>query len=140
MSLIRNPSVVLAGVSFAWPDGTEAFNDLNAVFSNGRTGLVGENGTGKTTLLRLISGELTPATGAISASGQVGYLPQQLVLDTTATVADLLGKRAQFDALRAIESGDADPRHFEAKITEHAETIMAGTPQQLEDIARAPSR
>lgn len=26
------------------------------------------------------------------------------------------------------------------KITEHAETIMAGTPQQLEDIARAPSR
>lgn len=114
MSLIRNPSVVLAGVSFAWPDGTEAFNDLNAVFSNGRTGLVGENGTGKTTLLRLISGELTPATGAICASGQVGYLPKQLVLDTTATVADLLGKRAQFDALRAIESGDADPRHFEA--------------------------
>lgn len=114
MSRIQNPSVVLTGVSFAWPDGTGAFDDLNAVFGNGRTGLIGDNGMGKTTLLRLFSGELTPTAGTISVTGQVGYLPQQLVLDTTATVADLLGIRARLDALRAIESGDADPRHFEA--------------------------
>lgn len=114
MSIIQNPAAVLADLSFAWPDGTDVFRNLTATFGSGRTGLIGANGTGKTTLLRLIGGELSPTTGTISVSGQVGYLPQQLTLRTTATVAELLGVRGRLDALRAIEAGDADERHFDA--------------------------
>ncbi len=113
MSLTHNPSVVLADVSFDWPDGTPVLDGISAAFGTGRTGLIGANGTGKTTLLRLIGGDLTPTSGSITVSGRVGYLSQHLVLQTTTTVADLLGIREQIDALRAIESGDVDPRHFD---------------------------
>ena len=113
MSTVQNPSVTLTDLSFAWPDGTPVINGITAAFGTGRTGLLGANGTGKTTLLRLITGELAPTAGAIGIAGRVGHLPQHLVLETGATVADLLEVRAGLDALRAIESGDTDARHFE---------------------------
>ena len=108
------PSVVLDRVSFAWPDGSSALTDVSGAFGVGRTGLVGRNGSGKSTLLRLIAGELTPAAGNIATSTDVAYLPQRLTLDVDRPVADLLGVSATLGALRAIESGDVDPRHFDA--------------------------
>ena len=41
-----------------------------------RIGLVGRNGEGKTTLLRMLVGELVPEQGSIETFGQIGYLPQ----------------------------------------------------------------
>ncbi|HEX7322121.1 MAG TPA: ABC-F family ATP-binding cassette domain-containing protein [Mycobacterium sp.] len=41
-----------------------------------RIGLVGRNGAGKTTTLRILAGEGEPYAGAITRSGEVGYLPQ----------------------------------------------------------------
>ena len=41
-----------------------------------RIGLVGRNGAGKTTLTKCLAGEGQPAGGAITRSGEVGYLPQ----------------------------------------------------------------
>ncbi len=114
MSSTQHPAVTLANISFAWPDGSLVVRDLTASFNSGRTGLVGANGTGKTTLLRLIAGELAAGSGSITTDGQVGYLPQRLTLRTDATVAGLLGVHDRLAALRAIESGDAHPRHFEA--------------------------
>lgn len=114
MSLTQKPAVMLANLSFTWPDGTPVFRELSATFSAGRTGLIGANGTGKTTLLRLIAGGLLPTSGLVTIVGQVGYLPQQLPLRTSATVAELLGVQHRLAALRAIESGDADPVHFDA--------------------------
>ncbi|MBP8921867.1 MAG: ABC-F family ATP-binding cassette domain-containing protein, partial [Micropruina sp.] len=113
MSHTLAPVVTLTGVSFAWPDGTPALHDITATFNAGRTGLIGDNGSGKTTLLRLIAAELMPASGSVVTAGRVGRLSQRLTLATAATVADLLGIRAQWEALRAIESGDADPAHFD---------------------------
>ena len=113
MSITHNPTVSIAGVSFAWPDGDQVLRDIHAAFGPGRTGLIGANGTGKTTLLRLIAGELRPAAGTITVSGRVGRLPQHLALRTESRVADLLGVQDRVDALRAIESGDPDPRHFD---------------------------
>jgi ATPase subunit of ABC transporter with duplicated ATPase domains len=114
MSITQNPAVVLADVSFAWPDGTTVFRDLRTTFSLGRTGLIGPNGTGKSTLLGLIAGQLKPTAGTITITERVGYLPQQLTLRTGATAASLLGVRDRLDALRAIESGDTHQRHFDA--------------------------
>src|SRR5688572_28861606 len=108
------PSVVLDRVSFAWPDGTIALDGVTGSFGAGRTGLVGRNGSGKSTLLRLIAGELTPDGGQLGRTADAAYLPQRLTLDVDRPVADLLGVGAPLRALRAIESGDADPRHFDA--------------------------
>lgn len=106
-------SLTLNNVSFAWPDGTPALSGLTGSFGSGRTGLVGTNGTGKSTLLRLLAGLLAPSSGQIITSGDVGYLPQTLTLDAANTVAGLLGIRDKLDALHAIESGDVDERHFD---------------------------
>jgi ATPase subunit of ABC transporter with duplicated ATPase domains len=103
-----------SALSFAWPDGTTAFDDFRLAVGPGRTGLVGVNGSGKSTLLKLIAGELTPSAGTVRVSGSVGYLPQDLVLDTALRVDEVLGIAATRAALHAIESGDPDERHFTA--------------------------
>jgi len=41
-----------------------------------RVGLVGRNGAGKTTLTKVLAGQAEPASGSVSRSGEVGYLPQ----------------------------------------------------------------
>lgn len=114
MTHTPKPAVTLADLCFSWPDGSPVFRDLSATFNTGRTGLIGANGSGKTTVLRMVVGGLIPTSGSVTVTGHVGYLPQHLTLDTGATVADLLGVGERVAALRAIESGDADPAHFEA--------------------------
>ncbi len=46
------------------------------VAAGDKVGLVGRNGAGKTTLTRILSGEAQPASGKVTATGSVGYLPQ----------------------------------------------------------------
>ena len=46
------------------------------VASGDRIGLVGRNGAGKTTLTRILAGEALAASGQITRTGQIGYLPQ----------------------------------------------------------------
>jgi ATPase subunit of ABC transporter with duplicated ATPase domains len=101
-------------LTLEWPDGTLALDHLTGTFTEGRTGLVGDNGSGKSTLLRLLAGQLTPSAGTITRGGEVGHLPQTLTLGQDATLADLLGITPVLTALEAIESGDTDPRHFDA--------------------------
>ncbi|MET2011541.1 ATP-binding cassette domain-containing protein [Microbacterium chocolatum] len=108
------PAVVLDRLSFSWPDGSPAVDAVSGAFGTGRTGLVGRNGAGKTTLLRLIAGDLSPDSGIVQRTADAAFLPQRLTLDVDRPVADLLGVGAALGALRAIESGDVDPRHFDA--------------------------
>lgn len=124
-------SVVLSQVSFAWPDGSAVFDDVDAALGAGRTGLIGANGVGKTTLLKLIASELHPTAGRIDVTGEIGYLPQDLALRASDEVADVLGVRARLDALAAIEGGSTDTTHFDALagdwgVAERAEAALAG--------------
>jgi len=107
------PSVVLDDITFTWPDGSRALSGVSGAFGAARTGLVGRNGSGKSTLLRLIAGELAPDRGHVTTM-DAAYLPQQLTLDVDRPVADLLGVERILTAVRAIEAGDVDVRHFDA--------------------------
>ncbi|MDR7277867.1 ABC-F family ATP-binding cassette domain-containing protein [Catenuloplanes atrovinosus] len=60
-----------------------------------RIGLIGENGTGKTTLLRLLAGADVPDSGDVVRPGSLGFLHQELPFPPTATLTDVLD-----DALR----------------------------------------
>jgi ATPase subunit of ABC transporter with duplicated ATPase domains len=106
-------SITCTSLSFAWPDGTAVFDDLQIAFGPGTTGLVGVNGSGKSTLLKLIAGELTPADGAVRVAGEVGHLPQNVTLDTALRVDEALGIAATRAALKAIEAGDVGEEHFD---------------------------
>ncbi|MFB7391017.1 MULTISPECIES: ABC-F family ATP-binding cassette domain-containing protein [unclassified Streptomyces] len=104
--------ITCTSLSFSWPDGTEVVDDFRLTVGPGRTGLVGLNGSGKSTLLKLIAGELTPASGTVRVTGELGHLPQNLVLDTSRRVDEILGIDAKRAALHAIEAGDPAEQHF----------------------------
>ncbi|MFE9095701.1 ABC-F family ATP-binding cassette domain-containing protein [Streptomyces sp. NPDC007264] len=124
-----SPSLTCTSLSFSWPDGTRVFDGLQIAFGSGRTGLVGVNGAGKSTLLKLIAGELTPSDGTVHVHGEIGYLPQNITLDTTLRVDEALGIAARRAALHAIEAGDAAEEHFAAvgddwDVEERAEAML----------------
>nr|WP_181396625.1 ATP-binding cassette domain-containing protein [Streptomyces sp. FT05W] len=106
--------ILCSSLSFAWPDGSEVFDGFQLTVGSGRTGLIGLNGCGKSTLLRLIAGELDPTDGHIRTAGDIGYLPQDITLDTALRVDQVLGVATARAALLAIEAGDADEAHFAA--------------------------
>jgi ATPase subunit of ABC transporter with duplicated ATPase domains len=74
-----------------------------------RIGLVGRNGAGKTTSMRVLAGEAEPYGGAVAASGPVGYLPQDpREGDLTVTAKDrVLSARGLDQLLRDMEKAQA---------------------------------
>ncbi|QFF98049.1 ABC transporter ATP-binding protein [Psychrobacillus glaciei] len=57
----------LNNVSFSYPDGTKALENLTLSISTGeRVAIVGQNGAGKTTAVKLMNGLLKPTTGTVS--------------------------------------------------------------------------
>ena len=79
----------------------KALNNINLSLEEGRiVGLLGPNGSGKTTFLKLLNTLLTPSSGTILIKGMepgietkkiVSYLPEQTYLNEWMKVSDLLG-------------------------------------------------
>ncbi|MFE6898371.1 ABC-F family ATP-binding cassette domain-containing protein [Streptomyces sp. NPDC057717] len=107
-------SLTCSALSFQWQDGTPVLDGLSLAIGRGRTGLVGTNGTGKSTLLRLLAGQLAPSQGSVTVGGSLAYLPQNITLDTALRVDQALGIAERRAALRAIENGDVSEEHFDA--------------------------
>ncbi|MDF0601175.1 ABC-F family ATP-binding cassette domain-containing protein [Psychromarinibacter sp. C21-152] len=100
-------AITLSDLSWATPDGHALFTDLTLTLAPERTGLVGRNGVGKTTLLRLIAGQLTPASGNVSTEASLGWLQQSVQTEPGATVADLFGVRSSLALLARAAAGAA---------------------------------
>lgn len=65
------------GVSFSYPDAIEnVITDFSVVFSCGWTGIIGANGTGKSTLAQLACGLLIPSAGTITQGLVCAYCAQ----------------------------------------------------------------
>lgn len=101
-------SITVSRLGWSTPDGRPVLSDLDLSFGGERTGLVGRNGVGKSTLLKLVAGELPPHAGTIAVTGTLGVLRQALQTDPGETVADLFGATAGLALLRRAESGDVD--------------------------------
>ena len=100
-------SIILSNLSLSTPDGRSLFSNIDLTFGDERTGLVGRNGVGKTTLLASIAGEHVPQSGRILVNGTIGLLRQDVQMLAGATVADLFDARQALELLRRAEQGDA---------------------------------
>lgn len=100
-------SVSITSLSWQTPTHHAVFDSISLTFGPGRTGLVGRNGTGKSTLLRLIAGELSPDGGSITGPTSIGYLKQNVDEVSATTVADLFGVTDQLRILGRAERGEA---------------------------------
>ena len=65
--------VILDSISLATPDGRPLFDRLTFAIGHERTGLVGRNGCGKSSLLRVIGGEARPGQWIGSPCGLDRY-------------------------------------------------------------------
>jgi ABC-type multidrug transport system ATPase subunit len=95
--------------------------------------VVGENGTGKTTLLRILAGDLRPDAGSVAIRGRPGYCPQTVILDEALTVGQNL---RYFQAAYGIgRTGRADELierlGYGGCRDQRADTLSGGTKQKL---------
>ncbi len=98
--------VTLNNVAARTPDGRGLFDNLTLAFGRERTAVVGRNGVGKTTLLRLVAGLAEPAEGAVARAGTVGWLAQAQTPADDETVADTLGVAEPLAVLHRVLAGD----------------------------------
>ena len=71
------------------------FDNINYVINpRDKIALVGKNGAGKSTMLKIIAGIQKPTSGTVSMPNDVtiGYLPQQMVLEDTLTLIQEVSK------------------------------------------------
>lgn len=88
-----------------------------------RIGLIGENGVGKSTLLRLLAGAETPDAGSVTRPAGLGFLEQEPPFETASTIGTVLdgallearGVLADLERLTGelARSADDDPGHAE---------------------------
>ncbi|MFI3323359.1 MAG: ABC-F family ATP-binding cassette domain-containing protein [Rikenellaceae bacterium] len=92
--------------------GTSLFKDISfAINDKDRIALMGKNGAGKSTMLKIIAGERVPTRGKVTVTdgGKVGYLPQHLMVDDGRTVYEEACQA--FEHLFKVEREIADLNH-----------------------------
>lgn len=107
-----NPLVLIEGVAKSFSAEAPALENISAAIEPGTiTGLVGPDGAGKTTLIRLVAGLMLPDTGSITVFGRntrtdatdiqaaVGYMPQRFGLYEDLTVQENLDLYAELRGL-----------------------------------------
>jgi len=102
------PVLSIHDLSCRLPDGRTLFSGLDLAFGRERTGLVGRNGAGKSSLLAILAGALPPSSGTVHCDGRVALMRQMADTAEGETVADLMGATAALRLLARIEAGAAD--------------------------------
>ncbi len=155
------PELVLKDVSFNYPGSVDAaVQNINLTIPSGSVvAVIGASGAGKTTLIDLVLGILTPDSGSVSISGQspqnaikiwpgaIAYVPQDIALisgsirenislgyDSIYGSEELVSSSVKFANLSEFVAGL--PSGFETQVGEKGNRLSGGQRQRL-GIARA---
>ena len=84
-------SIVVRRLTYRHADKEMLFQDLSFVVKRGqKVAFVGNNGTGKSTLMRVINGELSAVSGEITCAGTTYHVPQHFGQYDHLTIAEAL--------------------------------------------------
>lgn len=105
-------NIILSGLSFHYYNQQPLFEYINlSVRSGKKVSVIGNNGTGKSTLLKLITGELAVSSGSVQCVSMPYYIPQQIGI-TGISVSQALGVSDKYEALHAICNGSDKYEHY----------------------------
>ncbi|MDR1091437.1 MAG: ATP-binding cassette domain-containing protein [Prevotella sp.] len=106
-------SIIVSDISYRYFDQEPLLEHISfSVLSNKKVSLIGNNGTGKSTLLKLLAGELMPSSGSVQCSTQAYYISQQTGV-TEQSVAKALGVSEKINALHSIYNGSTEQIHYD---------------------------
>ncbi len=127
----------------------KAVDDVSFTVSQGEiVGLLGHNGAGKTTIMKMLSGFLEPDSGSIRFKGvpilddrsqlqrELGYLPENLPVYPELSVASYLDYAAELKGLRGHDKRRAIRRvleatHLEDRLLSPIATLSRGLKQRV---------
>jgi macrolide transport system ATP-binding/permease protein len=140
------PPIVARGIDRAYGDRRILTGVDITVPPHARTGLIGENGVGKSTLLRILAGVEAPDAGTVERPWRTGILWQEAPVDERATIRELLdgytaGLRAierEFQAAAdALDDSPASKTRYERALEEAERAEVWTLDQRREEILEA---
>ncbi|WP_346239232.1 ribosomal protection-like ABC-F family protein [Niabella insulamsoli] len=105
--------LILKNLAYAHPNKDLLFSDFNLTVGNmEKVALIGNNGVGKSTLLKIIAGELQPSEGQIEVEAEPYYMPQIFGQFNHLTIAQALNIEDKLSAFGKILNGNTSEENF----------------------------
>ncbi len=106
--------ITIHNLSYIHPNKDLLFSNVQLVVnSKQKIALIGNNGVGKSTLLKIIAEEILPSTGQISVDANVYHIPQIYGQYNHVTVAEALRVHKKINALQEILNGNATDKYLD---------------------------
>lgn len=106
-------SIIVSDISYHYFNQHTLFESVSFSVSHGeKISIIGNNGVGKSTLLKLLSGHLKQTTGNIKTSSLPYYIPQQVNFNNQ-TIAEAIGVSEKINALNAIYEGTSEQMYYD---------------------------
>ena len=140
------PPIVARGIDRAYGDRRVLTGFDITVPPQARTGLIGENGVGKSTLLRILAGVEAPDAGTVERPRRTGILWQEAPVDERATIRELLdGYTAELraierefqDAADALDDSPASKTRYERALEEVERAEVWTLDQRRDEVLEA---
>ncbi|MES2238909.1 MAG: ABC-F family ATP-binding cassette domain-containing protein [Bacteroidota bacterium] len=105
--------LILQNISYIHPNKDMLFSNINlTVNRQNKIALIGNNGVGKSTLLKIIAKELQAYEGQLKTEVEPYYVPQIFGQFNHLNIAEALGINTKFKALQEILNGNASEENF----------------------------
>ncbi|MDE5675924.1 MAG: ATP-binding cassette domain-containing protein, partial [Muribaculaceae bacterium] len=107
-------NLLVQGLSYIHPNKDLLFQDITFTISTGKKcAIIGNNGVGKSTLLKILAGKIPPAMGNIVCDGTMYMIPQHFGQFNDMSVAEALGLADKLRALSIILDGRGTEKEYE---------------------------
>lgn len=112
-SLKKEIVLILQNISYIHPNKDLLFDNINLTVNHqDKIALIGNNGVGKSTLLRMVTGELQASAGQIMVDVESYYVPQIFGQYNQHTIAQALGVADKLHALNEILKGNVTEENY----------------------------